>query len=345
MNMGGQPIPALEQLRERLSALSDRLLQESIPHHIQPELYHYTTVEGLHGIVESNRLRATSAYHLNDSSEIEYGCRLAAEVGEEWSKPNQDNRSLSLMAIRALSGIFVNPSSRVYRYMGVYVSCFCEGGNLLSQWRAYGQAGGYAIGFYATDLELGLRAPGIFDTRLLKVTYDERKQRDGIHAILRSFIEEVEGAGVEIPADPAALTKLLTPLLSMLQEVILDKIVAYKHPAFEEEREWRIIARPRVIDFQQEQRGEPTGSGVATALGVAHRQHQLSQPVKYRTSKGVLIPFIELERPDQRLPIRSVRFGPSLDKIRTESSLKGFLARNGYGGQAGVFGCDTPVLL
>jgi len=46
-------------------------------------VYHYTTSQGLKGIIESRSLWATGAYYLNDISEIEYGCRLAATVLEE----------------------------------------------------------------------------------------------------------------------------------------------------------------------------------------------------------------------------------------------------------------------
>jgi len=39
-------------------------------------LYHYTTADGLKGIIEKNELWATSAYFLNDSAEITYGYGL-----------------------------------------------------------------------------------------------------------------------------------------------------------------------------------------------------------------------------------------------------------------------------
>jgi hypothetical protein len=35
----------------------------------------------------------------------------------------------------------------------VYITCFCEDGDLLSQWRGYADPGGYAIGFDAAELE------------------------------------------------------------------------------------------------------------------------------------------------------------------------------------------------
>ena len=36
-------------------------------------LYHYTTSEGLLGILRDDKLWATDIFHLNDSSEFEYG--------------------------------------------------------------------------------------------------------------------------------------------------------------------------------------------------------------------------------------------------------------------------------
>lgn len=36
-------------------------------------LYHYTSVEALHGIVESGSFRATNVFYMSDESEIEYG--------------------------------------------------------------------------------------------------------------------------------------------------------------------------------------------------------------------------------------------------------------------------------
>lgn len=42
-------------------------------------LYHYTTVAGFLGILESGSFRATDARFLNDSSELEFGIRYIKE--------------------------------------------------------------------------------------------------------------------------------------------------------------------------------------------------------------------------------------------------------------------------
>ena len=49
-------------------------------------LYHYTTADGLKGIVENHELWATSAYYLNDLTEIMYGYQLIDEAVEAWRK-------------------------------------------------------------------------------------------------------------------------------------------------------------------------------------------------------------------------------------------------------------------
>src|SRR5690349_17642809 len=49
-------------------------------------LWHYTTAAGLLAILKSDRLWASSAAMLNDSSEIEYGISLLQERWERFAK-------------------------------------------------------------------------------------------------------------------------------------------------------------------------------------------------------------------------------------------------------------------
>ena len=50
------------------------------------ELFHYTTVNGLLGILESKSLRATHAQFSNDSEEMTHGIELIGEQVEELEK-------------------------------------------------------------------------------------------------------------------------------------------------------------------------------------------------------------------------------------------------------------------
>jgi hypothetical protein len=59
----------------------------------------------------------------------------------------------------------------------IYLSCFCEDDNLLSQWRAYGTSGGYSLGFQFSFNDfisfLGFKPePSTYTAKWVKVEYD-----------------------------------------------------------------------------------------------------------------------------------------------------------------------------
>lgn len=103
-------------------------------------LYHYTNAAGLLGIVEHNKFWATHINFLNDASELIYARHLVEDAlrnGEERSK-SPIAREFCRRAMTCFD---------VSQTMDVFVTCFCEQGDLLSQWRGYAQAGeGYSIG-------------------------------------------------------------------------------------------------------------------------------------------------------------------------------------------------------
>ncbi|MET9575665.1 DUF2971 domain-containing protein [Streptomyces massasporeus] len=100
----------------------------------------------------------------------------------------------------------------------VYTTCFCEDGDLLSQWRAYGGAGGYAIGF-RTD-ELVHLSESVDECRFDKVSYGFRE------AIGRGWLPEYIQANLAL-------------------DDYLNALTMVKHPAFREEQEWRLMLAGR----------------------------------------------------------------------------------------------------
>jgi hypothetical protein len=129
-----------------LRSISER--EQSRPKPTQPlqRLYHYTDVVGLNGIIETNELWATSAYFLNDSAEVIYGYGALDEALKDWIAVNpRPEESLALaLALDLQRGFGVDLLNKRL-IEPIYLVCFCEDDNLLSQWRAYGQSGGYSI--------------------------------------------------------------------------------------------------------------------------------------------------------------------------------------------------------
>src|SRR3569623_156181 len=97
-------------------------------------LYHYTTFDGLHGILRSDALWATFSRALNDGTEGSYG-RISLR-----------NSNILPARMDRPMGCEVGPAS-------VFVTCFCEDPDLLSMWRSYSaQGGGFCLGFASEDL-------------------------------------------------------------------------------------------------------------------------------------------------------------------------------------------------
>ena len=79
-------------------------------------LYHYCSVETFFQIIKNQTLRLTNIQYMNDSEELHYGIDLLGKSDEEMLYLDKKYRG----------------------YIDIYAMCFSEMGDLLSQWRGYG---------------------------------------------------------------------------------------------------------------------------------------------------------------------------------------------------------------
>ncbi|MFF8400938.1 DUF2971 domain-containing protein [Streptomyces sp. NPDC015684] len=227
-------------------------------------VYHYTPAAGLLGIVKSGQLWVTDVEFLNDSQELSYAgenllraLRVEEEclallkfVGagsspdpevmdelssflarrERWGRhkqPSEKEAGPALVALqRIIMGLHQMKGSSRSTPLHVYVTCFCEEGDLLSQWRGYGGAGGYSIGFnrHALETVASLHSRGEF----LGISYGFR---DAVRLTAGSFFPEYLHRGISLLGD------------------YLKAVTMIKNPAFREEREWRLmIPREDILD-------------------------------------------------------------------------------------------------
>lgn len=138
------------------------------------KLYHYTTLEGLLGILQTNTLWATQYQFLNDYSElvlirdklIESYFHIAKEECRKLSRQRKDFQKISdrwdglnKFAIH-YAETMVNAA---YKATGenIYIVSFCRedkndyvnSNGLLSQWRGYGVGGGFTLVFDTKKME------------------------------------------------------------------------------------------------------------------------------------------------------------------------------------------------
>lgn len=209
-------------------------------------LWHYTTAEGLLSIVERRELWASSVAYLNDAAELTFGreCLHAAgelvvgELGGIFDGEGDIGGGFFLAgSMRALGE--QNPKFRESHVATpeTYAVSFCTNGDLLSQWRGYGQGSGYAIGLDPDPLPTATSDGD--PTQLERVVYGREATVQSLARGIRSRL----GAGNDLA--PSEVARLLATL------------GRYKDGAFAEESEHRLIAvSPKCPPFLRTRAGE-----------------------------------------------------------------------------------------
>ena len=257
---------------------------------IQDALFHYTTASGLLGILSSNSLWSTGYYCANDASEHLAGSGLLTPWFREEAFRLKQNAepSASALANRGLDiTSYADAHERRITQSALslfcsYISCFCRASReedflhgLLSQWRAYGTDGGYAIQFSRQRLAAVISKTNQNDRwnyELSDVHYTTDNpfaQAVGQHrtAYLNSFKELVDSVANFDFAKPS-IPNPLVPLLNGPLEALLEYMVQTKNQHFFEERECRLS----VIDM--------VARDVATV------------PVSFFNRGGLLVPYV-----------------------------------------------------
>lgn len=101
--------------------------------------YHYTSLDTLWAVLDSETLRATQACFSNDSEEVEKGKKLVADVCREICDKNLCEDSQRFCD-------YADQLTQDEEGVDCYIVCFCKNGDKLSQWRAYCRNDGVSIG-------------------------------------------------------------------------------------------------------------------------------------------------------------------------------------------------------
>jgi hypothetical protein len=108
-----------------------------------------TDAAGAAGIVAGRELWATDALFMDDASELQIVQRdfttvIKSDITDSFLDPSERER---------MGTAFEEAVGRFREDPGPFVVCFCENGDLLSQWNTYGRdGGGYAVGFEGAAL-------------------------------------------------------------------------------------------------------------------------------------------------------------------------------------------------
>jgi hypothetical protein len=195
-------------------------LQEILVGGVVPAtLYHYTSGEGLLGIVKGRSLRLSHTGFMNDRAETTAGLSIVkdetARVAKKWSDPHgRDGIGLERRLVKHL------------RHDSSYVACLSENPDSLDLWRGYatGVFAGFALGFSGTALAAVSEANPAGG--LWRVDYDESAFRDRVGAALKA-----------IQANPDLE-------LGTAAKYLISLAACFKSAGWAAEREWRVVSTP-----------------------------------------------------------------------------------------------------
>lgn len=259
------------------------IIEEKYSDILNVNVYHYTTAEGLLGILLSGKLWATNVNFLNDSKEIREGINILAHEIEE--RINGCDKSVKGL-LQDTKRLLVAP--KMYLNAPVFVTSLSEEGDLLSQWRGYCDNGeGFSIGFDRASLNAILSNPQI---SIAKCIYDREEQVRMISALLDEAIEE--------HADEYEPSEDINKIFQLLWRSFLDQFfrmaALIKHRSFKEEKEWRIVyymKEPKHISHLED-------PGYSNNLKILHRARgryvipYVSLPLKDSSSGYISLPEI-----------------------------------------------------
>ena len=285
------------------------------------KLYHYTTAEGVRGIVENREFMATKSDFLNDKLEFQYALEVMERLTEKYIvNESLRERFFSKLKAEIDSLGIITPSCSVdgncdTDEMSFYVVAFSKQQNNALLWAEFTDFKGYCLEFDYETLVKG------FQNRVFlhgTVIYDEEEQTNGLLESLLSCIRNLVDEGVkdlegffEEEADPSEAS--LDKLADEMAVVCSVYAMFFKKSFFEGEEEYRFVFPPLINKLE-------------------------TNKPKFRLLDQMFLPYImvEFEGGKENVPLESVMVGAKNNSDITVRGMKYFLRTQGI---------DIPVLL
>lgn len=275
-------------------------------------IYHYTTPQGLLGIIRNQTLWCTHTRYLNDSTENTYAIAKFNELCQNYPQQlceiaKSDEAFKAKLATFGDIHIILDCIKQVYyqlnKYMNTnlrdsYVSCFTFKKDDTTHWLSYGQSSvNYAIEFDHMDIEFGANSCGREPDTNSKYSSDKliglprNNEKVPGENILRHFVPMAR----QVTYDTHLIENLLAPesflkigdqrKINIEQNIssIFNNLISFfssiKNSEWAGEEEYRLIL--------SEKMNAVTGTNTLKTI------EGKSDIVKWRERDGILIPYIE----------------------------------------------------
>jgi hypothetical protein len=263
-----------------------------------PILYHYTTQEGLLGIIRNKEIWASHTQYLNDVREFIH----ATEILKQELERMKSEAGTNAPANKLLDGMQLVISIGL-ESVNVCVCSFSESGDVLSQWRAYGgRASGVAIGLSGPFLREMSEHRGW----LAPVVYDPDEQRSLARTLLQDALSESLRKKTDAETSETIKKMRAGDVFSFggMFEYLPRYAPIFKHHSFNEEKEWRIITKPTSCTNDR---------------------------FDYRAGGSMLIPYFRLPLAlQEKGAIKEIVIGPTPHPKQAKDALTGLLTKHDF---------------
>ncbi len=302
-------------------------------------LYHYTTLDGFLGILDSDNLRATHIRYMNDSKEFVDALEYLSAFIDEFKVDIRTNlRQFLDWVMPTFNG-----------WGGAYIVSFSDddaqaapvnacSGDRLSQWKAYSSAGrGISLGFDALAIDKSgcgqawILNEGVAFLRQCSYNFEDkeaefRRTGKGMAQVSEKELDEFASAitwkfelnVMELMSKGASLDALGPTAVSTwkhrtaLIAAFVVNATLFKNKAFFEEKEWRIVMLPSIFPEDRKRDGSKL-------------------PVRFRCGTMGITPYTEfplgLRTPES--PLRKIVVGPTPHMEQALNAIKMLLEDRG----------------
>lgn len=255
------------------------------------EIFHYTDLNGLKGIIEMPGFWATNFQFLNDSQEIKHG--LACLKNTMPYLEGKIDKKLFILLNSSISYFEKNQEVDVYNIS------FCKRDDLLSQWRGYASGIGVSLEFDSEELIYALDY-GALEGYEKEVIYTRENSTPAMLEETQVFLKKISrilDLNNECPTENLA---------SMLFAVRV--LPFFKNVSFEAEKEYRVAIHGTYDNVKVKFRTSMKGM------------------IPYIEIKT----FLDKKGKHLKLPLKGVKIGPCDNFDFVEQGVKFFLKKNDY---------------
>lgn len=275
--------------------IKKQILENYLKKHnkLPANLYHYTSIDGLLGIVNSKSIWASNILYLNDKDEFHHTLSLLEKkAGEQFIGRSKSKLKQQIYDLFTIKGILEE--------LEIYVFSLSEEGDLLSQWRGYCPQFGFSIAFDYKQLINAIESNS-YNCVLLPCIYDSKTKQQYIDQLFLFLLNSIMKPLIkkENPNEEE-----FEKLFFEYRENFIHTASSFKTEHFSAEREWRLFI---IVNKD--------GKKVET---------------KYRKGNSMIIPFLDFSFEDHRngLPINEIIVSPSPNQDISIESTTEFIKSN-----------------